>query len=121
MVKVSVIVPVYHPGAGLAKCMQMLRGQTLPEIELIFVDDRGSDEDASLIQKAASDDPRIILIRNAENLGPGPSRNRGIAAASGEYLAFADADDYPAEDFLALLYAKALESSSAASASRKTG
>ena len=110
MVKVSVIIPVFHPGEGLAKCIQALRDQTLQEIELIFVDDRGSDKDAELIRKASGDDSRIIFIQNEENLGPGPSRNRGIEAASGEYLAFADPDDYPAEDFLALLYAKALES-----------
>ncbi len=107
-VKVSVIIPVYNPGEGLDRCIRSVQNQTLREIEMIFVDDCGSREAVDKIRAAMRDDPRIILLENPENLGPGPSRNRGIETARGEYLSFVDPDDYIAEDFLELLYAKAL-------------
>ena len=105
-VKVSVIVPVYNPGDGFKKCLQSLQNQTLKETEIIFIDDCGTDEAMSTAREAAQKDQRIRLLYNQQNMGSGPSRNRGIDAAKGEYLAFIDPDDYIDEDFLELLYKK---------------
>ena len=106
-VKVSVIIPVYDPGDGIRKCIHSLRRQTLQEIEIIFVDDCGTDNSMDVIREAAYGDPRICILKNPENMGSGPSRNRGIEAARGKYLSFVDADDFVSEDFLELLYRKA--------------
>ena len=104
--KVSVIIPVWNPGEGVSRCVASLRGQTLGGIEMIFVDDCGTDGAMDVVRAAAAEDPRIRILTNAENMGPGASRNAGIEAARGEYLSFVDADDYADADFLELLYKK---------------
>lgn len=104
---VSVIVPVWNPGPGITRCIESLRNQTLKEIEMIFVDDCGTDDSMDNVRAAAKDDSRIRIIENEKNIGAGPSRNKGIEAARGEYLSFVDPDDYVAPDFLELLYTEA--------------
>ena len=106
--KVSVIIPVWNPGPGIRRCVESLRGQTLQDIEMIFVDDCGTDGAMDLVRSAAAEDPRIRIITNAENVGPGQSRNAGIEAARGDYLSFVDADDYVDACFLERLYVKAI-------------
>ena len=106
--KVSVIIPVWNPGPGISRCVESLRGQTLEDIEMIFVDDCGTDGAMDIVRAAAVGDSRIRIIANAENVGPGPSRNAGIEAARGEYLAFVDADDYVDASFLERLFAKGI-------------
>ena len=106
--KVSVIIPVWNPGFGIRKCVESLRGQTLEDIEMIFVDDCGTDGAMDLVRSAAAEDSRVRIITNTENVGAGLSRNAGIEAARGEYLSFVDADDYVDATFLERLYAKAI-------------
>ena len=98
--KVSIIIPVWNPGPGIRRCVESLRGQTLEDIEMIFVDDCGTDNAMDVVHAAAKEDPRIRIIENPENLGPGISRNKGIKEARGEYLSFVDADDYVNTVFL---------------------
>ena len=109
--KVSVIVPVYKPGEAIKKCLKSLQSQSLQDVELIFIDDCGNDGSLQYIWEAAENDNRIRIIQNEKNLGPGATRNRGIETACGEYLTFVDADDYITDDYLELLYNKAIDSS----------
>lgn len=104
--KVSIVIPVWNPGHGISRCVESLRSQTLEDIEMIFVDDRGTDGAMDVVRAAAAEDPRIRIITNARNVGAGLSRNAGIEAARGEYLAFVDADDFTDLDFLEKLYRK---------------
>ena len=104
--KVSVIVPVWNPGPGVSRCVESLRGQTLEDIEMIFVDDCDTDGAMDVVRAAAKEDSRIRILENPENLGPGISRNKGIEVARGEYLSFVDADDYIDTDFMEVLYHK---------------
>lgn len=104
--QVSVIIPVWNPGPSINRCLESLRGQTLKDIEIIFVDDCGTDGAMDLVRAAAKEDRRIRIITNVENMGSGASRNVGIEAARGEYLSFVDADDYVDSDFLEVLYRK---------------
>lgn len=108
-VKVSVILPVYNPGEGVIKCIKSLQNQTLKDIEMIFVDDHGTDDSIDKIMAAAASDSRIRILTYSKNMGPGFARNAGIEASRGEYLSFIDPDDYVAEDFYELLYKKAKE------------
>ncbi|MBQ4484990.1 MAG: glycosyltransferase family 2 protein, partial [Prevotella sp.] len=105
--KASVIVPVWNPGSGISRCVESLRDQTLEDIEMIFVDDCGTDGAMDIVRAAAAEDSRIRIITNTENVGPGISRNAGIDIARGEYLSFVDADDYVSPNFLEVLYTKA--------------
>ena len=75
---------------------------------MIFVDDCGTDGAMDVVRAVAMEDPRIRILENSENLGPGISRNNGIDVARGEYLAFIDADDYVNPVFLERLYTKAV-------------
>ena len=70
--KVSVIVPVWNPSPAISRCVDSLRGQTLEDIEMIFVDDFGTDGAMDIVRAAAAEDPRIRIITNAENLYSGP-------------------------------------------------
>ena len=106
--KVSVIIPVWNPGKGISRCVESLRNQTLADIEMIFVDDCGTDGAMDVVRKAVKEDPRICILTNAENMGAGVSRNAGIEVARGEYLSFVDADDYVNWEFLERLYTKAV-------------
>ena len=105
--KVSVIIPVYNAEEFLADCLESVLNQSLNEIEIILVNDGSTDSSISIIRRYQAKDSRIVVI-DKENEGAGLSRNRGIKEASGEYIAFMDADDfYPSNDVLEKLYSTA--------------
>lgn len=106
---ISVIVPVYSGMEYFALVIAMLRSQTLRNMEYIFVDDCSIDGTFALAELAAADDSRVKLVRNQSNKGPGFSRNQGMSVATGEYIAFMDADDIIPADFYEKLYNKAKE------------
>lgn len=111
-IKVSVIVPVWNPGPGILLCVDSLTQQSLKEIEIIFVDDCGTDGAMDIVRAKALRDPRVRIIKNNHNIGAGLSRNAGIREAQGEFISFVDADDFVEKDFLELLYRKAQTSHS---------
>jgi CDP-glycerol glycerophosphotransferase len=90
--RISVVVPFYNNEDLLGDCLQSIAAQTFTDLEVIMVDDGSSDGSAAVAQAQAADDPRFHLIQ-VPNGGPGSARNRGIERASGEFLAFVDADD----------------------------
>lgn len=92
-VKVSIIVPVYKVEKYLKRCVDSLRNQTLEEIEIILVDDSSPDLSGALCDSFAREDDRIKVIHK-ENGGAGLARNAGLKIAKGEYIGFADSDDY---------------------------
>ena len=106
-VTVSVILPVYNVEPWIGNCIESLKNQTQPGLEFIFIDDCGSDRSMELVKKWAADDNRVRIFHNDMNIGPGPSRNKGIEVAMGEYLSFIDPDDYVSHDFFNLLYTRA--------------
>ena len=108
MTVISVILPVYNVEPYIGACIESLKRQSFRDLEFIFVDDCSTDNSVAVIEDFARTDPRVRIIRNTENLGSGPTRNRGIEAAKGEYLSFIDPDDWIAPDFYERLYAKAV-------------
>ena len=92
MVTLSVVVPFYNVEAYLQEALESISRQTLRDLEVIMIDD-GSTDGSTLIAKSfASRDPRFRLLQQ-ENQGQGPARNLGVRHATGDYLAFCDADD----------------------------
>lgn len=89
---VSVIVPAYNYARFLPEALESVRAQTYPDWECIVVDDGSTDETASVLRAAATNDSRVRYVSQT-NRGPSAARNRGIAEATGEYLQFLDADD----------------------------
>lgn len=93
MPKVSIIVPVYNVEKYLDRCMQSLLNQTLSDIEIIMVDDGSPDRCPQMCDEYAAKDRRVRVIHK-ENGGLGLARNTGLDAATGEYVAFVDSDDF---------------------------
>jgi hypothetical protein len=89
-VRVSVIIPLFNKAPYVARALASVTRQNFTDFELIVVDDGSTDEGPGIVE--AYDDSRIRLITQ-ENAGPGAARNRGLAEAQGELIAFLDADD----------------------------
>src|SRR5262249_6169002 len=94
---VSVVVPLYNKKAYILRCLESIRLQGMEDFEAIVVDDGSTD--GSGIVAAQIGDPRFRVITQ-RNGGEGAARNRGIAEASAELIAFLDADDEWDRDFL---------------------
>ena len=91
MVKVSVIIPVYTGFRMLSRALDSALCQNVP-LEVIVVNDC-SPEDVDAVMAPYLAKPEVVYLKNEKNLGAADSRNRGIAQAKGEYVAFLDADD----------------------------
>ena len=105
--KVSILIPVYNTAGYLPKCLASVQNQTLREIEIIAVNDASPDNAAEVLAEYAEKDNRIKVITHEKNGGILAARLSGIAAATGEYLIFLDADDYLDTDTARACYAKA--------------
>lgn len=106
--KVSVVIPVFRVEDYIAKCIESLQRQTLKELEFIFIDDCGGDRSIEIAEEYAKTDDRIKILYNEENKGAGQSRNKGIDAATGEFIAFVDPDDWIDDNFYEVLYNRAV-------------
>ena len=100
---ISVIVPVYNCGGFLQRCVRSLREQTYQDLQIILVDDGSTDDTPAMCDALAAEDGRITALHRP-NGGVSSARNAGLAAAKGEYVAFADADDYVNPDHMMNLY-----------------
>ena len=100
---ISVIVPVYRVEEYLERCVKSILSQTYENLEVILVDDGSPDQCPAICDACAEKDARVKVIHQ-ENKGLSGARNEGIDAASGEYLAFVDSDDYVSPHFIEELY-----------------
>lgn len=100
---ISVIVPVYRVEEYLERCVKSILSQTYKNLEVILVDDGSPDQCPAICDACAEKDARVKVIHQ-ENKGLSGARNAGIDAASGEYLAFVDSDDYVSPHFIEELY-----------------
>ncbi len=91
--RVSVVVPFYNNSETLADCLKSIAAQTMPDLEVFMVDDGSTDSGAEIAAAQAAADPRFTLIQVPHGGSPGYARNHGIGRATGEFLAFVDADD----------------------------
>lgn len=111
MIKVSVIIPVYHAAETIIRCIESLLSQTLADLEVILVDDHGNDTSLQQVEALLANHHRKMIFRFAEtpqNLGPGEARNVGVRLAQGEFVAFLDSDDWVEPTMYEELYAVAL-------------
>ncbi|MDP2252784.1 MAG: glycosyltransferase family 2 protein, partial [Thiobacillus sp.] len=93
----SVVIPAFNSAATLARAIESVRAQSWPAHEIIVVDDGSTDATAEIA--AGFDGVRLIRQKNS---GVSVARNAGAAAASGDWLAFLDADDWYAPDRIKL-------------------
>jgi glycosyltransferase involved in cell wall biosynthesis len=92
---VSVVIPLYNTEKYIVECVESVLNQTLREFEVLVVDDGSRDSSARIVEEIARRDGRVRLLQHPGGINLGVSRTRrlGIEEASGDYIAFLDADD----------------------------
>ncbi len=90
---ISIIVPVYKVEMYIKKCINSIINQTYKNIEIILVDDGSPDNCGKICDDYSKTDKRIIVVHK-DNGGLSDARNRGLIAASGQFITFVDSDDY---------------------------
>lgn len=105
----SVIVPFYNVEPFIGKCLESIIRQDFQDMEILLVDDRGSDGSRRIADEYAAKDSRIRIIEHPRNLGLSAARNSGIAQAAGEWITLVDSDDFIADDCFSSLYRLCVE------------
>ncbi|MDX1774869.1 glycosyltransferase family 2 protein [Oceanihabitans sediminis] len=90
---ISVITPVHNSEKYISDTIISVQNQTYKNWEMILIDDCSFDNSVNIIEEFIKIDSRISLIKNDKNSGAAITRNKGITAASGEFITFIDADD----------------------------
>lgn len=90
---VSIVMPAYNAANTIRASVESIRAQTVSDWELIVIDDGSKDDTAEILTKLAEEDARIRFLQNEENSGASYTRNRAVALARGEWIAFLDSDD----------------------------
>src|SRR5208337_529053 len=103
--KVSVVIPTYNRAAKVRSAIESVLDQTFSDLEVIVVDDGSSDDTGKILGAAFGDRIRYFVQANQ---GASVARNKGIAEAQGEWIAFLDSDDEWERDKLEWQF-KALE------------
>lgn len=97
--KVSVVIPVYNSKRYIHECISATISQTYNNLEILIVDDGSTDLTMDICRSYANTDSRIKLFTH-ENIGVSATRNVGIENATGDYIVFFDADDYPEKELI---------------------
>ncbi len=90
---ISIIVPIYNTSNRLEHCVKSLTAQTYTDIEILLINDGSTDDSAEICDNLAKNDKRIKVFHK-ENGGVCSARNLGIDMSSGDYIMFADSDDW---------------------------
>lgn len=97
--KISVIIPVYNAERYLPACIDGVLSQAMDDFEVLLVDDGSTDGSARICDDYAASDGRVRVFHK-ENGGVSAARNIGLDHATGEWVAFVDADDEVADGYL---------------------
>lgn len=95
--KVSVIMSVYNSEQTLVNSIESIINQTYSNLEILICDDCSTDDSLKILETYESQDKRIQIIKNKENIGLTKSLNKLINKATGKYIARQDADDVSLE------------------------
>ena len=109
--KVSVVIPVYKAEPYIERCVRTLFGQTLDDLEYVFVDDCSPDRSIEVMERVLAEYPerksQVKVIRHEVNQGVSSTRQHGVDAATGEYIIHCDPDDWVELNMYEALYAEA--------------
>lgn len=101
---ISIIIPVHNKERYLSKCLKSILSQTYFNTEIIIVDDYSTDNSHEICIEASRYDNRIKLYRNKKNIGHLKSRYEGLKHIKGNWVIFADADDWMEIESIERLY-----------------
>ena len=90
---VSIVMPAYNAAGTIRASIESVLAQTVSDWELIVIDDGSKDDTAAILAQLAAEDSRIRFLQNETNSGASFTRNRAVALAEGEWIAFLDSDD----------------------------
>lgn len=111
--KVTVVVPVYNVGKYIEKCARSLFEQTLDSLEILFIDDCGSDNSVEIVKETLENyknrNSLTRIIRMPSNNGLATVRKQGIIEATGQYVIHCDGDDWVDLDLYERMYNKAIK------------
>ncbi len=107
--RVTVVMPCRNTAAFVREALDSVLAQTYPDVELIVVDDGSTDDTLAIIQAVAATHPGRITLQLLSGSGPYAARNHGLAHATGNFVAFLDADDFWHPEALARLHAALIE------------
>lgn len=93
MPQLSIIIPVYNAEKFITRCIDSILSQSFTDYELLLIDDGSTEESGAICDEYAAKDARIRVFHK-ENGGVSSARNLGLDKATGDYILFADADDY---------------------------
>ena len=96
---VSIVVPVFNQESFSDKSIPAILAQEYSALQLVAVNDGSTDKSKSILEDYAKKDNRVVIV-NQENKGLVGAVVSGIQAATGQYIAFVDPDDYVGIDFL---------------------
>ena len=108
--KLSVIVPVYNGAAFLRPCLDSLLNQTLDDYEILAVNDGSRDGSGAILEEYRRRAPEKLRVLTTENGGQGRARNLALDLARGDWLGFADSDDWVSPDMFEKLWRAGEES-----------
>jgi len=91
--RLSVLIPCWNAASTVELALASVLEERAVALECIVIDDGSTDGTADVVQAVADRDPRVVLLRLPANGGVSNARNRGMAVARGDWLAFHDADD----------------------------
>lgn len=109
---VTIGIPVYNVEPYIEKCLLSVLNQTYQNLEILVVDDLGTDNSMKIVTDLQNSHPigsRIKVIKHPVNRGLGEARNTAIENAEGKYLCFVDSDDYIEPETIELLLKEAEE------------
>lgn len=111
MPKVSVIIPVYGVEKYIERCARSLFGQTLDDVEYLFIDDCSPDKSIEILKNVLEEYPnrkqQVVIHRMDQNSGQAAVRKWGMLNATGEYIIHCDSDDWVETDMYELMYNEA--------------
>jgi glycosyltransferase involved in cell wall biosynthesis len=103
---VSVLVPHYNQARFLRECIDSVRAQTYPDIEIVVIDDASTEAEAAAVLDEVADLDRVDVLRLTENGGPSRARNAGLERCKGRYILPVDSDNLLLPDAIERLVAQ---------------
>ena len=100
MAKDTVLVAVYNAEKYLPQCLDILKAQTLGDIQVVCIDDASTDQSRQLLNDYALRDPRYQVVGMQQNGGQAQARNEGLKVVTGEYVCMVYALDWVEPDAL---------------------
>lgn len=108
--KISVVISMYNRANEIKPSIRSVQNQNFSELEIIIIDDFSNDNSSSYVKEYQKEDPRIVLLRNKENMGTLYSKSIGVLYAKGKYIQSLDSDDMLCnKNYLHISYNKAIE------------